>query len=286
MSHWKVVDANFLRSPLLEDYFRADAGNHVVFTDHGCMEAYKGPGLVNLCRSLDIVSRYPSQVVVLKSTREIVALQSKSACATSREEFVCRVQTRAFSQFCVGARGAASGKAPKIAEQLLAKSQLANDHFASVQRDAELGSQAVRGIAASYDPTLLKQLRTRASISADYGQAIINGILQVAAILFRDHPDVNRVPSGKDLPACLIFRYALAAYLLGLRWISDGGVESVPPGRLANDLVDVTHVSYATYFDGLLSTDSKLIDLYEEAGWFLRNVFATNIPEPSTSEES
>lgn len=199
MSNWNVVDANFSRSPLLENYLRADVGNYVVFTDHGCMESYKGPGLKNLSRSLDIVSRYPSQVVVLKSTRKIVALQSKSSFTTSRDEFVDRDQTREFRQFCAAVRCAAIGiAAPWLAEQLLAKGEVANNHFARLLKDAELGSQAVRTLGASYDASLLKQLRTRAPISDDGVQTIINGILWLAAILFRDHPTWTNYQPAKN----------------------------------------------------------------------------------------
>jgi len=271
----KIVDANFLRSPLLEDYFRANASNRVVFSDHVSMECYKGSGLANLSRSLNIVSRYSSQVVVLMSTREIIASQSRSSYTTTPPALVDKNQTRAFRRFCEGVRHAVDGRAPDLEGHLLVKSRLANDHFARVLADAEVGSQAIRAITAQFDPTLLKQLRTHAPISSEGAEAITTGILQVAAILFRDHPDVDRMPSGERLPGSLVFRYAVAAYVLALRWISDGGIDSVPVKRLSNDLVDVTHVAYATYFDGVLSADRKLNDLYEEADWLLRNVFTT-----------
>lgn len=286
MTQWKIVDANFLRSPFLEDYFRADAGNRVVFNDHGCMECYKGPGLENLARSLDIVSRYPSQVVVLKSTREIVALQSRSGYTLTRSFLVDKDQTREFGRFCEGVRHAVRGSAPELSEQLLAKSLVANSYFARARADAELASQGIRGIAVLYDPASLKQLRTRAPISADGGQVIIRGVLEVAAVLFRDHPDVDSVPTADELPGSLVFRHALAAYLLALRWISDGGVGSASPTTLANDLVDVTHVAYATYFDGVLSADGKLNDLCEDLDWFLRNIFTISLMERVSGETS
>ena len=85
------------------------------------------------------------------------------------------------------------------------------------------------------------------------------------------------MPSVENLPNSLVFRYALAAYLLALRRISDGGIDSLPTTTLANDLVDVTHVAYATYFDGVLSAHGKLNELYEEAEWILRNVFTARL---------
>ena len=106
MSTWKVVDANFLRSPLIKGFFRANPGNRVVFTDHACMESYKGPGLVNLARSLEIVSRYSSQVIVLLSTRKIIALQSKSGYTPTTDSFIDQEQTHDFRRFCLGVQDA------------------------------------------------------------------------------------------------------------------------------------------------------------------------------------
>src|SRR4030095_9836574 len=104
MSQSKVVDANFLRSPLLEAYLKASSTNLVVFTDHACMESYKGTSLVNLPRSLDIVSRYAQQVLVLRSTREIVALQSRSDYTTTAANLIDVGQTHGFRRFCAGVR--------------------------------------------------------------------------------------------------------------------------------------------------------------------------------------
>jgi hypothetical protein len=129
-------------------------------------------------------------------------------------------------------------------------------------------------LTAHFDPTLLKQLRTQARLSRDGAEKITTGILQVTALCFRNHPDVDRLPSGENLPDRLVLRYAVAAYVSALRWISVGGIDSVSVQRLANDLVDITHVAYATYFDGVLSEDRRLNDVYEETDW-LRNVFTT-----------
>jgi len=72
----KVVDANLLRHPSLEEYLREDSGNYVVFTDYACMECYKGNAISNIQRSLQIVSKYPEQVIVLKGTLDIIRLQA------------------------------------------------------------------------------------------------------------------------------------------------------------------------------------------------------------------
>jgi hypothetical protein len=73
-----VIDANYLQDPSLEEYFRADRNNKVVFTDYACMEAYKGDAIRNIYKSLQIVSRYPDQVIVLKPTSPTVRVGDES----------------------------------------------------------------------------------------------------------------------------------------------------------------------------------------------------------------
>ena len=51
--------------------------------------------------------------------------------------------------------------------------------------------------------------------------------------------------------------------------------------RLRNDLVDIGYVAYATLFDGLLSNDRKLLDIYEEATFFLQRVFIPMAVNPA-----
>ena len=43
--------------------------------------------------------------------------------------------------------------------------------------------------------------------------------------------------------------------------------------KLANDVVDMNYVAYATYFDGVLSRDKKLLRIYRQADWYVREVF-------------
>jgi hypothetical protein len=95
--------------------------------------------------------------------------------------------------------------------------------------------------------------------------------ISAASVFSLDHPSAARWPAL--LPSTFIFRYSLACYLLTIRWIGDGGVENAKPKVLANDVVDMNYVAFATYFDGVLSLDSKVLGVYEEASLFLHTVF-------------
>ncbi len=44
---------------------------------------------------------------------------------------------------------------------------------------------------------------------------------------------------------------------MALRWLIDGGYETRNPDKLQNDVVDMSYVAYASFFDDLLSLDRK-----------------------------
>ena len=55
--------------------------------------------------------------------------------------------------------------------------------------------------------------------------------------------------------------------------MSDGGVNSMKPDRRINYLIDMNYAAYATFFDGLLTNDKPLIDIYLDACFLLNGVF-------------
>jgi hypothetical protein len=59
-------------------------------------------------------------------------------------------------------------------------------------------------------------------------------------------------------------------YLWALRWIAVGGAKSTKPEKIRNDMVDLFLAAYATFFDGLLTSDRKLAALYRDADRLLR----------------
>ena len=64
----KVIDSNYLQSPKLRDYFRKSNTNLAVITYYVAMEAYKGDTLKSIYPSMEIVSEFPRQVLILKPT--------------------------------------------------------------------------------------------------------------------------------------------------------------------------------------------------------------------------
>jgi hypothetical protein len=273
----KVIDANYFQDPALEGYLRASERNKVVLPDCACMETYKGDPIKNVCRSIRIISRYPKQVILLKSTREIIMLQNSSK--TSRRYLEDLDQTKGFRKFCANVERAAQGHSGFEAE-IRRFGEEATRHFNSVSQDAVGPVQAIRAIEQSFQREDLHLLRRRKGISHEGRQKIVNDMFVLAGALFRDHLDVRGNPQVSLTPNSLIFRYAVSCYLLVLRWLFAGGASNVSISKLGNDLVDMHYVAYATLFDGLLSRDKKMQAVYRDALFFIEHVFLPSKNNP------
>jgi hypothetical protein len=262
----KIIDSNFLRSDELRTYLSRSRRNEVVLNDYAFMEAYKGDTLNSIYHSMEVLVGYPRQVIVLKSTGFVCGLRGRVAGLQRR--MIDARQTREFGEFCQALLAAKRG-------DLSLESQLLDfGRVATVQMDrvlADLGEMpdVIEDMAKTYSDTELKILRKGEPATNEMMIKFIHTVMQVSATLFRNHPQVNKWPNAHELPYTFIFRSSLCWILIARRWISVGGAKKVKTENLRNDMVDGFFASYATYFDGLLSFDKKLVELYREASALL-----------------
>ena len=206
----KVIDANFFQDPGLEDYLKSDKGNIVVFPDYACMEAYKGNALKNISKSLEIVSKFPEQILVLKGTRDVVKLTLTSDGFKKLED---TDQTKEFRTFCFGIKRAIRGDVA-LAAQILKKGQIASAHFDGLKKDAAVVANGIEELAKSFKNEHLRALRKREKLATEVIDKIIREILLLTALLFQGHPDVRKIPQAEQVRNSYTFRFAVSAYLL------------------------------------------------------------------------
>ncbi|MCH7559502.1 MAG: hypothetical protein IIB56_18900 [Planctomycetes bacterium] len=257
----KVIDINYLQKPVLEDYLAKNRDNYVVFTDFACMEIYKCNALKNLACKLKIVSQYPDQVIVLKGTREIVSLTL--APNKLPQSLIDNAQTIGFPEFCNQTKSACEGN-NLLSKEVRLKESYASHYLEEQMISHQLIVNAIKGFAKSYGPSYLRALRTGKKLPPDMQEKITEHIYLITLNFFKGHPDVQAQPEFDSLKNSYVFRYSVSIYLLSLRWIKDGGIEQVSAKKLRNDAVDMSYVTYATYFDGLLSLDKKLNAIYRD----------------------
>ncbi len=271
----KIVDRNFLQSPELRRYFAASRKNCVVLTSYAAMEAFKGDTLANIFSATAILSEFPKQVIVLKSTNSICTLKGRRCGFTRR--MISGDETDGFADWCEALARAKAGD-KDLQRQLLDAGNEADEHL-SQMRDAQMTyAENLEQASKAYTEAELKALRSHRPISDDMFDKIFGNILEMAAFLFDAHPHIAELPPAKELPYTFVFRYALCGYLVALRWISVGGAKKVKPENIRNDIVDAIYAAYATYFQGLLSHDAKAKEIYDDAKAFVRLVLA--VPPP------
>lgn len=49
------------------------------------------------------------------------------------------------------------------------------------------------------------------------------------------------------------------------------------PSKLRNDFADMGIVAYATFFDGLLSNDRRMVDLFQQTCAILKYIFKAEV---------
>jgi hypothetical protein len=267
----KVVDSNFLQSEELRVYLSKSPRNFAVLTDYASMEAYKGNTLVSICRSMQILANFPRQVIILKGTQTVCGLKGRSSGLQRR--MIDETQTRGFGEWCRKLAAAERGDI-RLQNQLLELGREATTQMDRILADARKFSPGLEEVSKTFTPVELKTLRTDAPYTEELFGKIIGNILIMAAFMFADHPRVAKLPPIAELPNTFIFRVALCAYLLALRWISVSGARNVNPERIRNDIVDLNFAAVATFFDGILTSDVKVRQIYHDAHFLLRKFFS------------
>lgn len=274
----KVVDSNYLRTEDLRRYLASSPRHFAVLTDYAAMEAYKGNTLSSIYRSMAVLAEYPKQVIVLKSTQLACGVRPRFCRMSSL--LVDKSQTKEFSQFCRHLDSARGGDV-SLQNQLLALGKEADVQMARISADAPRLQEGFDAVTKIFTKAELMTIRSGEPLTSDILKKVGSATLLLSANLFRDHPETRNIPSAAALRQTFIFRYALCAVILALRWISVGGIHKARPEKVRNDMVDVNFAAYATYFDGLLTHDRKLLDIYFESRVFLSRMFGLQHLDPA-----
>ncbi len=270
----KIVDSNQLQELALRDYLSRSEHNYAVLTDYAAMEAYKGDVLTGIFKSMEILSDYPSQVLVLKNTRSISCLCGRGSGLQKR--FIDEKQTRNFQKYIGMLEEAKSGNT-SVQSQLLLKGKKTTEHLNSILGDSEATRRAYQVFIDTYTKDERQLLRARQPYTSDMADKLAQTILLIASKLFKNHPDIVSRPTFESLPNTYIFRFALCIYLLALDWGVAGGIRDVSDSKLRNDVIDMSFAAYATYFDGILTADRKVNRVYQQARNVLQDLFGCHI---------
>lgn len=268
----QVVDSSILECDSLRVYLSASADNYAVLTEFAAMEAYKKDTLASIYARMQILVQFPKQVIVLKGTQEVCGLTGHDAA--SQKSLIDDGLTHGFLEYCQQLLAAQRGD-QFLERQLLEHGRAAAANLDKMLLDMPTLSSGIDLMAKIYSPVELKILRRREEQTPKMLEKRRQIICLLADDFFlRAHPGATELPRGAQLRNTFIFRYAICSYVSILKRIRDGSAAEINHEKLRNDVVDVNFMAFATYFDGLLTTDKRAGAIYEEAEFLLREVFA------------
>lgn len=270
----KVVDTNALQSTALRDYLAASCHNVAVLTEYASIELHKADTIENLIASLDVVSSFPEQVIILKGTQALCGLHGDGKGLQRR--LIDTRSTRNFARYCAQLKRARGGDRGIQAQMLRRKADAGeiSDRLLSAMPDV---TEARKQVAAGYSNSELRIIRTHGVMSLELGEKFIRNVVWLAAFLFRNHPKVSERPDAETLANRYLFRYALCTHIWLLEWISHGSRDG-SARNVRNDTIDLHFATCATYFDGLMSADGLPLRIYREAAAQLKFLAPTSRP--------
>lgn len=262
----KIVDAGCLRDEKVEAYLNNDVNNLLAFTDYSCMEALKGGTLYNIKKSLKVVSEYSNQIVILKSSSEIMRVDYN--LMDFRKAFIDEKQTLSFPEFCIEVSRADNSDA-EFTKDLLERSRDATKFLESLASSAVLLLQAITSYNQELDKEFLKYIRTDEKWTINEYQYACTQVFELYKTSFRKNIFETQSPEIENFLDHFLFRHSLSNFLLVLKWLIDHGWKSYPAENMRNDGVDMFYVTFATYYDGVLSNDKKVTSIYQQAIGFI-----------------
>jgi hypothetical protein len=259
-----VVDSNYLRSEKLREFLAGSPKNIAVLTDYSAMEAHSREPLITVLKSMEIVSEFPHQVVILKSSSSAALLRGRPS--GMKKVLIDKEGTKGFPEYCHQLKLAKAGDV-RLQRVLLEQGRLSAGQLGLIRFLVGTNDfrDALKDLTNLFSKEELSVIRQKKTFSGAMIGKLASQVVRLAAHGFATHRKISKLPRAEELTNTFLYRYALCSCLLSLRWASHGGAETATSEKLRNDLVDLNFVSFATFFDGLLSDDAKAIDIYEAA---------------------
>ncbi len=230
------------------------------------MEMHKAKSDRAIFDSVSVICRYPSQVLILKSTKIVAQLRGRRAGLSSR--LVDQRQSREFVGFCANVARFASGD-ERFRADVEQKRNDAQGHLSQMSRNTADLMEDYSQFQSQFSQAQIKRIRQGREFDLDTLKKFLAMVSMMAGSLHEQHPDTRNWPTEAEWPNTLIYRFALFQGLHFLDWIESGSAPKIGADRIRNDIVDLMFATYATYFDGLLTRDKKLESLYFQGRWIL-----------------
>jgi len=263
LKRW-VADKNILRDGSAARWLANSAKHQLIITDFLLIECMQGDSLRNLSSDFSTLVPYAEQILLLKRSPEMSGQRPRSAGHQKR--WINVGLTEVFRQRLTQGRD-------RFAHLMMGDPAFIEFAANSKAFLDEVSTNALeyRGmlmeIISSWPASVKKEFLNTGALSQQFAFAIFETARDTAAKLFHDRPR-HSLPLFRAAIYSFEYRYALSVVLLAVEW-TKGGVLTVAPDKLRNDLMDMTYVAFATLFDGLMTKEKKVQRIYAQARFFV-----------------
>jgi hypothetical protein len=153
-----VIDSNALQSDALRAFLARSKNNFAVINDYLAMEAYKGNTMASIFRSMEILTLFPHQAIILKTTGRIAGLSGRKAGLQRR--MIDERQTREFPKFCEALRAAERGNVA-LRQEILESGRAADSHLERMLASAPIMRDGINELSKQFTQNELTAIRKR-----------------------------------------------------------------------------------------------------------------------------
>lgn len=266
-----VIDSNALRTDELRWWLTVSQTHQAIMTDYAWMEIYKGDERTAVLESLKVLRDFPKQVKILKGATALGTLDYRAPGMAN-----AMIQKGAAAQFekTVEELPAVEASHPSAMKMLKEHGKAAKDHFKKAHDVRPALESFLSGSKAISGANAVQSMRRREGLSGDSIGHFFDAVDYTYTEFIKRHPGKPSVMFGKHGCNHFLWRCALVSHLFNKRLISQGSNLPKSNGKIANDLSDMMFAVYGTSFNGVLSFDTNLTDMYLELEVVLRRLNA------------
>lgn len=249
-----VIDSNMLQSDALR-HLLAEEGALAILPDFAWYEIYKQESLEGLRLGLSVIGDFPERIVLLRPGSEISQLDP--AVAEELERLILDGPIGDISETVRMARSK-DPIDPAASAQLQGLWEWARTLRPSLiegASDIALSFPEIK--EAMFNRREIRIIRTNGKYTPDMFASIFGAALQIWETLATGCGIGWDGLDEEIVCRAYLFRFALGIVILLLWWIRCGSQPIVRLDRMSNDLVDLSFAVYASYFDGLVTSDEK-----------------------------
>lgn len=258
-----VIDTNFWKNPGLLSYL-SSTDNHILISDFVAMELYKDNSINYIAKNLHKLKKYANQIHMLKNTSSVVYIIDDDA--SLRNILIQKYNNYGFLDYIEHLSMAANGNLI-LQQQIEDHISAAKEHLDFIKSNSLKTKHCLLHIIDQIKKKSVWAHERRQMFSETIAPLIYEYSCMLAAKLFDDFGIQKQ--NIANLFDTFIFRASLLQCLVALDWCIMGGLKDAKEKKMCNDSVDAYIVAYSTYYDGILSCDKKLNDLYKATRLYL-----------------